>query len=124
MIGRLHAGYRAAHHGLTDLHGFGVGRRVAHAATHIGVKRQVHGAQQHLAGAGLRDLARFQAEIAIGGLAMRAGGKHDAAVDRRGLRHEVQPPGKPPRPCRQGPGGRLGNRVITPSMPAALFCNI
>ena len=83
MVGRLHARHGASHHRLADLDGFGIGRRVAHAAAHIGVQRQVHGTQQHLAGAGLRDVPGFQTEIAVCGFAVRARGKHDTAIDRR-----------------------------------------
>ncbi|MNR10920.1 hypothetical protein D3C85_1271940 [compost metagenome] len=92
MIGDLDPRDGAAHHGLADLNGLGIGRGVAHAAAHIGIQGQIDRAQQHLAWAGLRHFARFQAEIAVGGLAVRARGKHDTAVDQRRLRHDVQPP--------------------------------
>ncbi|MNT52464.1 hypothetical protein D3C72_1894920 [compost metagenome] len=81
MVGRLDPRHRAAHHGLPDLHRLGVRRRVAHAAAHIGIQRQIDRAQQHLTGARLRHLARFQAEIAVRGLAVGTRGKHDTAVD-------------------------------------------
>ncbi|KAG1585967.1 hypothetical protein G6F46_014812 [Rhizopus delemar] len=83
MVGRLHTCHGATHHGLADLDRFGIGRRIAHAAAHIGIQREIHGAQQHLTWAGLRDIPRFQPEIAVCGFAVWARGKHDTAADRR-----------------------------------------
>jgi hypothetical protein len=69
--------HRAAGHRLVEPEGRHVGLHVVHAAAHVRVDRHVAVADQHLARArvGHRDLD--EAEVAVLGLTVRAGGQPD-----------------------------------------------
>jgi hypothetical protein len=54
---------RPALHRIADANRFGVGRRIAHPATHVRVERKPKRAQQHLARSGLWDRNFFRAKI-------------------------------------------------------------
>ena len=63
MVRGFHPADRAADHDRAEFHRRRVGRRVAHPSAHVGIERQVDGAQQHLARAGLRKRNLLDAEV-------------------------------------------------------------
>jgi hypothetical protein len=58
-----HFADRATLHHIADANRFGVGRRIAHPAAHVGVERKPQRAQQDLARSRLWDRKFFQAKI-------------------------------------------------------------
>ena len=72
----------AADQHVADRHRRGVGRRIAHAATHVRVERQVERAQQHLAGRCFRNNAFLQQEVVRRWRTNRTRIKNDLVIDR------------------------------------------
>ncbi len=82
---------RAANHHAADLNRDSIGLRVAHPAAHIGVKRQVLIAQQHLPRTRRWHVARFQTKGILIRLAHRAFGQNKLTVHGIGLGHGGYP---------------------------------
>jgi len=64
-----------------------IGRRVAHAAAHVGIEREMDGTQQNLPCAGHRSRGFFEPEVGFGRCTVRTRCENDATVDLRGLGH-------------------------------------
>ena len=77
---RNDAADRLAAHGRTDLHRRDVGRAFVHPATHVGVERQPHRADQHLPFGRNRHRRFFQPEGVGRRCAVRTTGEDDAAI--------------------------------------------
>ena len=81
IVGSSDLADRARDHHLADLDRRRVGRRIAHAAAHVRVEREPDGAQQNLAGTGLRHREFFQAKVLRLRLAHGARGQNNTAGD-------------------------------------------
>src|SRR5262249_54523170 len=86
VVGLDHLADRATGHDLADPDGGRVGCKISHPPAHVGIKRQIDDAHQHLIGAGLRHGNFLDAEIRLRRLARWPARKYDAAAGLRGHR--------------------------------------
>jgi hypothetical protein len=80
-VGFDHLAHRAAGHHLADRDRRRVRRRVAHAAAHVGIERQIDGAGEQFARPWLRRRALLEPEVVRSRPALRPLREDDAAVD-------------------------------------------
>lgn len=78
----------AAGHYLADFHWSGVGRRITHTPTHIGVQGQEQGLEQDLAVCQVWQRHTLQAEVFRHRRPLRTGYQDDALVKGHGLSHQ------------------------------------
>ena len=87
---RHHLPHRPPGHHVAQLDRRRVGRPRVHAAPHVGVEREVDGADEHLPRGELRHPRLDQPEVGLGGEPVGAGVEHNPAVD--ACRHALHRP--------------------------------